>query len=251
MLDRAIFCDQALCSINLAMWLIKQNSIAVGAHWSVVLLLLTQRYVALTALTSWIIGHQGRYRSWYVCMCSYECVLSSQESPCAFFFHTSTTTGVCFTLCQRPLSTLYVYASVHMCICSTVCTCISFYLCTHQSVSVCHTLHLPSPVALCAVLSACPPWPHAAIYFFRLLIQRSLSQPITVSRAPWPLTPPSLSACYMPNTELRPSDPDCLFIFPPTVSDHIHSLRSCPPYSTLPVCSWVCWNEFGRYGLAI
>lgn len=34
--------------------------------------------------------------------------------------------------------------------------CISFYLYTHQSVSVCHALHLPSPVAPFAVLPAHP-----------------------------------------------------------------------------------------------
>lgn len=130
------------------------------------------------------------------------CVLSSQESPCAVFSKPR----------QQPVS---VSDLSELCVCAFnlvyVQTCTSVYLCTHQSVSVCHALHLPSPVALFAALSAPTPRCHlplfpiinSALAALAVTTNYSLSCPMT-SDPSFPL------ACYMPNTVLRPSDPDCL-----------------------------------------
>lgn len=113
------------------------------------------------------------------------------------------------------------------------------YLRTLPSVSVCHALHLPSPVApFAAASNPSTLTPRCHFAFSRLFIQRLLSEAITVFVWPTTSDPFVLCAFYIPG-EFRPSDPDCLFIFPPTVGDHIHILRGLSPYSAFPACSWV------------
>lgn len=158
-----------------------------------------------------------------------------------FFSRASTTSSVCFTFCQWPFGTAYPYASVDVCVGLSVQMCISFYLCTHQSVSVCHALHFAFPCGsvCCAVrpstlTSRC----HllSPDYLFNVCCHNQLQSFVTHDLRPF-----ILSACYMPR-ELRPSDPNCLFIFPPTVSDRIHMLSGAALH-TAP-CLRVCWASY-------
>lgn len=154
------------------------NTLKCGAAATVHQLLLTQRYVPLAAPTSWIIGHQERYRL-EMLVCVRTCVLSSQESPCAFFFLSKTR--------QLPASVLLSVSDLF-----ELGPCARAELCVRSNVRVCLFMYTLERLCMSCVAFAFPPWlcflrcplrPHAAICFFsRLLIQRSLSQPITVSR---------------------------------------------------------------------
>lgn len=146
--------------------------------------------------------------------CVHTCVLSSQESHCAFFFPplkpwqqpVSVLLSVrdLFELCTWMHLCVYVYAElwVH-----------TNYLCTHQSVSVCHAFHSLSLVALFAVLSTRPTWPRAAICFFPIINSTfSVTTDYGLSD-PWLLTLPSLCLLHVKHGVKTESDPHCLFIF--------------------------------------
>lgn len=119
-------------------------------------------------------------------------------------------------------------------VCLFKCASPSIYVHTRVSLYVMRCI-LPSPVAPFAALSAHPPWPHAAICFLRLFIQRLLSQPIIVFRDPWPPTLHSL--CLLHAKRVKTKWPKLFVYFPSYCKwSHTYALRGCPPYSTLPVC---------------
>lgn len=157
----------------------------------------------------------------YLCVCV--CAASSQESPCAFFPSLDNNNRSLFYFLSVTSSDFVcVRICAHMCV--HVCVCLSWTLCkfnraspsiyVHTKVSlyvmrcVCH------PQWLFVVLSARPPWPRAAIYFFRLLIQRLLSEPITISRAPWPPTVPSFCLLHAKH-RVKTKWPRLFVYFPP------------------------------------
>lgn len=154
---------------------------------------------------------------------------SSQQSPCAFFFffHASTTSAVCYNFCRWLFfncvhAPWIVRSNAHL------------FLFTYTP--ECHCM---SCIASAVPLRLCRPPVHSDLmlpfafsdYLFNVCCHNRLQSFVTHDLWPFPL-----SALYMPR-ELGPSDPDCLFIFSPSVSDHMYTLRGGPPLSTLPVCS--------------
>lgn len=96
MLDEAILCNHALCSINTRHHGISNILYSkCGAAATDQQLLLTQRYVALAAPTSWIIGHQEIYRL----------------SPVALFTGLSTPTPRCHLLLFPIINSVFVVST--------------------------------------------------------------------------------------------------------------------------------------------
>lgn len=133
--------------------------------------------------------------------------------------------------------------------CGLACrTCLSkcaspLYLRTLPSVSVCHALHLLSPVAPFAVASnPSTLTPRCHFAFSRLFIQRLLSQAITVFVWPTTSDPFVLCAFYIPG-EFRPSDPDCLFIFP-SYCKGSHTYSQGPPSIQCLPSFWARWVTY-------
>lgn len=104
----------------------------------------------------------------------------------------------------------------------------SVYFCTLQSVSVWYVPYSPSPCGrvYCAVhSSAATPRCHLLPFpIINSAFAVTSNYVLSHLRLPCPLTLQSL--CLLQSG--RPCDPDCLFTFPTTVIDRIHSLWSCP-----------------------
>lgn len=170
------------------------------------------------------------------------CVIISRISLCFFFFFPSLDNKQCL-FHFLPVA-FWNFVRVRICgrVCWFVCSNVHLLLFMYTPECLCM-----SCVAFCLPLwlrvLRCPPIHHDLAlpfaffdYLFNVCCHNQLQSFVTHDLRPF-----ILSACYMPR-ELRPSDPNCLFIFPPTVSDRIHMLSGAALHTAPCLC--VCWTSY-------
>lgn len=147
---------------------------------------------------------------------------------------------LCVSVCLSAPFEPYEYTSADMHAALSVQMCISSCTRAQQSISVCHALHLPSPVAPFVLPPAASLWPHAAICFFDYLFNVCCHNQL---QSLWPATSDPSSHCLFGTRRIKSKWPR-LFIFPPPVSDHICTLHTGPclyahPWSKIRQRKWI------------